>query len=182
MFGFGLSRETIQLAKGSGYGWQQFLYTSQPYGFEVAYEGGDFNYHFYKKDGEYHFGCSYRADPKIYDEIISPDKDVIERWFIVRTGDMYRSYNHLPQILLPCAEDEVKSGYEIVRLAQWSATLKWTHSGEQLPMNMNFDGTRCLEVVKYSHVADLPMRDLARSYLNPAGLPLMSSYLWAKKS
>lgn len=169
----------MQLAKGSGYGWQQFLYTSRPYGFEVAYEGGEFNYHFYKKDGEYRFGCSYRANPTIFDEITSPDKKVVERWFIKMTGDMYRSYNHLPQILLPYLVDEAKAGYELAMLDEHHYTLRRS-DGTLIPMSSRETGVHSWRSVKYSHVTDLPVRDLARSYLDPAGLPLMSDYLWTK--
>ncbi|WP_371151500.1 Imm61 family immunity protein [Buchananella felis] len=138
---------------------------------------GDYIYfHIYKEGGVYKVGKSSR-DGGVFAELCSSRFDAAERWFIKRVGEIHRNYRGLPEIKLPGDAAEVSSGYEVRALgAAWSTLDRSDGTTVPITMSGDFTGRYC-RIVQYSHIADLPVGELARSYMDPAGAPLLSDYL-----
>ncbi|WP_371174534.1 Imm61 family immunity protein [Buchananella felis] len=137
---------------------------------------GDLYIHIYKERGLYKVGGSERAS-SIWAELFSSRLDAAERWFIKRVGEIHRHFMSLPEIKLPGGAAEVNSGYEVRALgAAWSTLDRSDGTTVPITMSGDFTGKFC-RIVEYSHIADLPVGDLAQSYMDPAGAPLLSDYV-----
>ena len=78
------------------------------------------------------------------------------------------------RIALPWREDEVKDGYTVIPVDDYGFTLERS-DGSRVPFAARSDSSSA--IVRYSHVADLPIGDLVASYMDPSAYPLFPYFL-----
>ncbi|WP_371174535.1 Imm61 family immunity protein [Buchananella felis] len=133
--------------------------------------------HIFKEKGLYKVGTSERYED-VFVDLVSRRLDAAERWFVKCVGDVRRAYyDGSPTIELPAGLSDVRAGYRVRRLeGAWSTLVR--SDGTEVPVAIL--GTvweDYSDIAKYSHIADLPVGDLALSYMDPAGAPLLSNYV-----
>ncbi|WP_371164176.1 Imm61 family immunity protein [Buchananella felis] len=138
--------------------------------------GGNIYVHIFKEKGLYKVGTSERYED-VFVELVSPRFDAAERWFVKCVGDVRRTYDGCPTIELPRGLSDVRAGYQVRRLeGAWSTLVR--SDGAEVPVAVLGTVTeRHSNIAEYSHIADLPVGDLAQSYMDPAGAPLLSDYV-----
>ncbi|WP_371164171.1 Imm61 family immunity protein [Buchananella felis] len=139
--------------------------------------GGNIYVHIFKEKGLYKVGASER-DEDVFVELVSPRFGAAERWFVKCVGDVRRAYyDGSPTIELPAGSKDVRAGYQVRGLeGAWSTLVR--SDGTEVPVAVLGTVTeRHSNIVEYSHIADLPVGELAQSYMDPAGAPLPSDYV-----
>ncbi|WP_371151501.1 Imm61 family immunity protein [Buchananella felis] len=141
------------------------------------FEYADYVYlHIFREKRRYKVGKSSR-DGDVFVEFVSPQFDAAERWFVMRMGEICRRYRGLRMIKLPRSLSDVRAGYRVRRLeGAWSTLVR--SDGTEVPVAVLGTVTeRHSNIAEYSHIADLPVGELAKSYMDPAGAPLLSDYV-----
>ncbi|OKL51191.1 Imm61 family immunity protein [Buchananella hordeovulneris] len=145
-------------------------------GHTFHYSLGEFHYHLLRVDGQFQVGQSSRNDDKTFVDLVSPDLEAAERWLIYLVGGNYRMARRLPELLIPYLRDQVRSGYALEELGTREYSLR-RPDGSVIPLQMRESGGRSMRIVKYSHLADLPVAQLVESYLAADAAPLLTQYL-----
>lgn len=97
--------------------------------------------------------------------------DVLERYLVGLFADDIREDLELPQLELSWSEADLADGYELSDMVRGYRMLKRTAGG---PIAAAPDPTlSLLALVPLSHYLQWPIPDLKRSFLNPAGKPLL---------
>ncbi|WP_371151499.1 Imm61 family immunity protein [Buchananella felis] len=170
-----LNRYTQELVRVSGC---EFRSTNITFGggYSFGY-AGDLSIHIFKEKGLYKVGASERYED-VFVDLVSRRLDAAERWFVKCVGDVRRAYyDGSPTIELPAGLKDVRAGYQVRGLeGAWSTLVR--SDGTEVPVAIL--GTVWEDysnIAKYSHIADLPVGELAQSYMDPAGAPLLSDYV-----
>ncbi|KUH91776.1 Imm61 family immunity protein [Mycobacterium sp. IS-1556] len=97
--------------------------------------------------------------------------DVLERYLVGLFADDIREDLDLPPLELGWRREDLADGYELSDMVRGYRTLKRTTGG---PVAAAPDPTlSLLALVPLSHYLQWPIPDLKRSFLSPAGIPLM---------
>ena len=124
-------------------------------------------------DGVFRVGCSEKYEEPV-EYCAGSDLVAVQRQLVAEVGGTYRSLRDMQRIALPWREDEVKDGYTVIPVDDYGFTLE--HSdGSRVPFAARSDSSSA--IVRYSHVADLPIGDLVASYMDPSGYPLFPYFL-----
>ncbi|WP_371164174.1 Imm61 family immunity protein [Buchananella felis] len=169
-----LNRYTQELARISNC---EFKSTNITFGggYSFGY-AGDLSIHIFKEKGLYKVGTASR-DRSAFPYVVSRRLDVAERWFVKCVGDVRRTYDGSPTIRLPAGLSDVRAGYQVRRLEGAWSTLVRSDGTEVSVAILGTVWEDYSDIAKYSHIADLPVGELAQSYMDPAGAPLLSDYV-----
>ncbi len=106
------------------------------------------------------------------------DVDVLERYLVGLFADDIREDLDLPQLELGWSEEDLADGYELSDMVRGYRTLRRTAGG---PIAAAPDPMlSLLALVPLSHYLQWPIPDLKRSFLNPAGKPLLQAGQYAR--
>ena len=103
----------------------------------------------------------------------SPDPIALQRLLVVNIGEEYRWQHKMAKIALPSQVDEIKEGYETWQSGKHEWMLKRGDSFVPFTSHSGF----VHRVVSYSHIADLPMDALVRTYTDPQAQPCFPNFL-----
>lgn len=124
-------------------------------------------------DGVFRVGISEKhEEPREY--CAGSDLVAVQRQLVAEVGSTYRSFQRMQRIALPWREDEVKDGYTVIPVDDYGFTLERS-DGSRVPFAARSDSSSA--IVRYSHVADLPIGDLVASYMDPSAYPLFPYFL-----
>lgn len=108
------------------------------------------------------------------------DVHVLERYLVGLFADDIREDLDLPQLELSWSAEDLADGYELSDMVRGYRTLRRTAGG---PIAAAPDPTlSLLALVPLSHYLQWPIPDLKRSFLNPAGKPLLRAGHYARSS
>ena len=106
--------------------------------------------------------------------------DVLEHYLVGLFADDIREDLDLPQLELGWSTEDLADGYELSDMVRGYRTLKRTSGG---PIAAAPDPTlSLLALVPLSHYLQWPIPDLKRSFLNPAGKPLLRAGRYAPRT
>lgn len=107
--------------------------------------------------------------------------DVLERYLVGLFADDIREDLDLPQLELNWRAEDLADGYELSEMVRGYRTLKRAAGGR--PVAAAPDPTlSLLALVPLSHYLQWPISDLKRSFLNPAGKPLLRAGRYARRT
>lgn len=102
--------------------------------------------------------------------------ELVERALLVELGGRYRLVKGLPQVALPFRLDQIKPGYKVVKAGRVRCSLGRLDD-TLLPLVFLESGSPSYNIVKYSHVVDLPLPGLIESYKSETGAPFLQDYV-----
>ncbi|RRD52929.1 DUF4237 domain-containing protein [Buchananella hordeovulneris] len=102
--------------------------------------------------------------------------ELVERALLVEVGGLYRLVKGLPQVALPFRLDQINAGYKVVKAGRVRCSLGRL-DGTFLPLVFLESGPPSYNIVKYSHVVDLPLPGLIESYKSETGAPFLQDYV-----
>lgn len=129
-----------------------------------------------EREGLYWYGIGERNDGPYFDWS-STDLTTVERRLVMDLGNSFRDQSSLMSIEFPFHAEDIAPGFILCESRPGWHTLRRTN-GALLPLEVHEEYAPTLwSSVEFSYVVDAPLDQLAASYLDPDGAPLLTEFV-----